>query len=249
MKKQYHFICQIIVFATIISIGIGTPFHESAVWGDDSTDVMASIPLQIIKAIDRLLILQPFDMAVDYGINVNVQGPLTGKVFITGEVAPEASDFLLPHLNALFGQLDLVHLVYLKKDQRSANASIDALSDSRSLRISKIQTVGRENGANGVLCTYIYAFQERVGRDYGVNRPAKVAMEMNLVSVDSGAVLWQAHFSETQQALNENLFQIGKFFKRGGRWITAREMAVNAVEDLITAFEKEYLSEESQGDK
>lgn len=247
MDKKYHLIYQIVVLSAIISlVPVGAlmlfPFG-STIWADESSDEIKPIPRQVSAAADRLLILPPYDMAAGHGPNVSVQGPLTGKVFVTGEVAPEASDFLLPKLNTLFGELDRVHLVHFKKDLSSGEAGIDSLSGSRRLRISKIQAVGRENGANGVLCTYLYAFQERVGRDFSVESPAKVAIELNLVAVESGAILWQAHFSETQKTLNENVLQIGKFLKRGGRWITAREMAINAVEDLITAFEKECLSE------
>lgn len=245
MKRQCHII--LMVFIAFGLICTGAPLlplpHEVTVSADQSSETLPTISQQIIAAATRLLILPPHDMTAVYGSNASVQGPLTGKVFVTDEVTPEASDFLLPQLNHLLGQLDRVQVVHLKKDRNLTNVGLAPQSGHRRLRIAKIQAVGRENGANGVLCTYIYAFQERVGKDFGVQRPAKVALELNLVAVESGAVLWQAHFSETQQTLDKNLLKIGKFIKRGGRWITAREMATNAIEDLIEAFDRAYLSE------
>jgi hypothetical protein len=54
--------------------------------------------------------------------------------------------------------------------------------------------------------------------------------------VNSGRVIWSGHFDETQQALNENLFQLGKFIKRKARWVTAQEIAVSALENLFELF-------------
>ncbi len=51
-----------------------------------------------------------------------------------------------------------------------------------------------------------------------------------------GAVLWRGAYDETQQALSENLADAGTFFRGGGRWLTARELARLGVEELVRRF-------------
>jgi hypothetical protein len=57
-----------------------------------------------------------------------------------------------------------------------------------------------------------------------------------LVSVESGRLLWQPKFSETQEPLNQNLFELGKFIQRKGRWVTAREMATQALKEMLQTY-------------
>lgn len=57
-----------------------------------------------------------------------------------------------------------------------------------------------------------------------MNRPAAIVMDMYLIEVASGKVR-RFHFEEEQQGLAENLLSGGRFLKRKGRWLTARDIA------------------------
>jgi len=50
-------------------------------------------------------------------------------------------------------------------------------------------------------------------------------------------------FDENQQALTENLLGIGKFFKRGGKWITAEALSKEGVEKGLDALVENALQE------
>lgn len=197
---------------------------------------------RIFQATGRVLILPPFDMCAISGENATVIGPLTDKVFLTSEIAPEASDYLFPILNQSFNELDRVQVVPFKPSEATSTIGVGPVTGNRTQRLAQLQQLGRENLADVVMCIYLYVFQERIGKDYGVERPAKISFELNMVGVESGGIVWRTDVSETQQALNENLLQIGKFLKRGGRWITAREMAANAIENIAKTFEKDCLA-------
>jgi len=54
--------------------------------------------------------------------------------------------------------------------------------------------------------------------------------------VKDGQLVWRGIFEETQQALSENILKIGAFIKRKARWITARELAAEGLENLISTF-------------
>ena len=73
----------------------------------------------------------------------------------------------------------------------------------------------------------IYRYEERQGGDYAVDKPARVGFHMHLVS--KGVVKQVFVYEEDQQSLMENLFTIGKFMKRGGKWVTAERLSGDGI--------------------
>ncbi|HOK06670.1 MAG TPA: hypothetical protein PLN44_04200 [Syntrophales bacterium] len=96
--------------------------------------------------------------------------------------------------------------------------------------------IGRQLEADGVLVGYVYRFRERKGYDYGVEKPASVAFEVQLFRCRDGDLVWKATFDKTQTSLMENMLQISNFVKDRGRWITARELAAEGVEEVLKRF-------------
>jgi hypothetical protein len=73
----------------------------------------------------------------------------------------------------------------------------------------------------------IYRFQERKGGNFSVDKPASVGLHMHLVD---GTVVGRTFvFDEDQKALSQDILHIGKFFSRGGKWITAEKMAEEGI--------------------
>ena len=87
--------------------------------------------------------------------------------------------------------------------------------------------------ADAVVVGNIYRFRERVGSDYGAERPASVAFTLAMVRVEDSSVIWSTVFDETQHSLMENLFNIGTFFKRGGKWLTAEQLARYGLQEIV----------------
>jgi curli biogenesis system outer membrane secretion channel CsgG len=77
-----------------------------------------------------------------------------------------------------------------------------------------------------------------VGKEYAAESAASVAFDLYLVDSRAQKVVWSAYFDETQQALTDDLLFMGTFFRRGARWITAEEMASEAMTDMFKGFEQ-----------
>ena len=81
----------------------------------------------------------------------------------------------------------------------------------------------------------IYRFQERKGGNFAVEKPASVAFHMHLMK--DGVLGRVFAYSEEQKALTQNILTMGKFLKRGAKWVTADELAeegINAgLNDLV----------------
>ncbi len=68
-------------------------------------------------------------------------------------------------------------------------------------------------------------WQERLGTDMGVTRPAAVTLDVYVVDVAGKTLLSRGHFEEVQVSLSENLLMAPEFLSRGARWITEEELA------------------------
>ena len=89
------------------------------------------------------------------------------------------------------------------------------------------------------LVGFVYRFRERVGKGFSAESPASVAFDLNLIRVMDGRTVWSANFDETQQSLGQNLFQLGTFLTRGGRWITAEDMATDGLDKIMEKFPRQ----------
>lgn len=185
----------------------------------------------------KLLVLPFHNMSELYGENENVRCPVCGKVFITGEVPDKAADFLTDTLISILKEGE-----YYKKmvvsDSQWAHTDL-MLKNNRSLsEFELLLAAGRAAKADAVMVGYLYRYKQRVGSRISVDSPASVALGMHLLDVKTGHQLWKGHFDETQRSLSENLFKIDKFIKRKASWVTADEMAVSGLKEMLETLPK-----------
>lgn len=92
--------------------------------------------------------------------------------------------------------------------------------------------VGRCVPADFILVPFLFDWKERKGGDLGVEEPAKVTLELNLIDLNE-LRLHRFFFDERQLSLSENLLDMGLFFRRGARWVSARELAREGLEQGV----------------
>ncbi|HET6459266.1 MAG TPA: hypothetical protein VFG29_00620 [Syntrophales bacterium] len=102
--------------------------------------------------------------------------------------------------------------------------------------IEVLKKVGTELEADGIILAYVYRFRERQGFSLSVEKPASVAFEIHLIRVGDGTIVWKGIFDKTQSSLMENLLQIASFLKSGGKWVTAKELAAEGMDDVLKDF-------------
>jgi hypothetical protein len=84
----------------------------------------------------------------------------------------------------------------------------------------------------------VYRYEERVGGNLGVDKPAGVGFHMHLM--ENNVLKRVFTFDEDQQALSENLLNIGKFFRRGAKWLTVEELSRDAINQGLDAILEEH---------
>jgi len=86
-------------------------------------------------------------------------------------------------------------------------------------------------GARFVVLGALGRFRQREGSALGVTSPASVAYQVALVRASDQAILGTDRFDYTQQSLSENLLDLPRFLKAGGRWMTREEILQGALEE------------------
>lgn len=188
----------------------------------------------IPQAIQRVLVLPFEDMSALYGKEANVRSPLSGKVFVTGPVPEDGPRLMTQHLLETLKERTGFHVMVPDADLRAGLLSQNPEQPARRLWVES----GREMGADGVMAGHLYRFREREGGKFAAKTPASVAFDLFLIRTDTGRILWSRHFDETQVSLSENLFKLETFLKRDGQWITARQMAFAALEEMLQTLRK-----------
>jgi hypothetical protein len=167
-----------------------------------------------------------------------LKDPITGAVFwaepVPAGVAAEMTDILFDKMVEGYGYS-------LVSPGQARGAYSEILASDRGLQLDPlgmVREIGKSFGADAVLVGRIYRWQEREGTDYAVSRPASVAFNLLLVRPSDGAILWRGRFDKTQQSLSENLFDMSTFLHGGGRWMTARKLALMGLDETLARMPK-----------
>lgn len=183
--------------------------------------------------LNRLAVLPFQEIASEDAALKMVSCPLCGAVFHTDKSAKApvtaVEDIFLERLHG-YSKLTLIA-------PENAGEAYRRVAASLKVPLPEIlKQVGVELGADGVIVGYVYRFRERQGSPYSVEKPASVAFDVHLVRVSDGLIVWRASFDKTQKSLMENLLQLSSFYKLGGKWVTARELADEGWTEILKTF-------------
>lgn len=92
---------------------------------------------------------------------------------------------------------------------------------------------GKEHGAEFLLVPQILDWHEREGSEAGVTRSAHARLEFFLLDIPRGTLVNRSVFEEKQVGLIDNLFDVGKFVRRKGQWVTAQDLAIDGMRKAV----------------
>lgn len=152
--------------------------------------------------------------------------------------APRVEDKVLNEMDALFATVLSEESKNSFRSRESALKCAKTVSaqDGKSNNIAALRTwssIGRCMGVDLLVVPQLLEYREREGGNYGVVSPARVVMDIFVVDVRNEALISRSRFDETQSSLTSNLLEADKFFKRGGKWITAHDLAREGMEKAV----------------
>ncbi len=92
---------------------------------------------------------------------------------------------------------------------------------------------GRRHNAQLLLVPMVLNWHEREGSQAGAEKSAHVRVEFFLLNIDTGQLVDRSAFEEKQVGLIDNLLNVGDFIKRKGKWVSARELAMEGMGKAI----------------
>ncbi|MBR5734599.1 MAG: hypothetical protein IKX79_03535 [Desulfovibrionaceae bacterium] len=96
--------------------------------------------------------------------------------------------------------------------------------------------IGAKAGVDLIIVPQILTWHEREGGTAGVVSSAEVDIQFYLIDVKDETLLARSVFRDKQESLANNLLKAPTFFKRGGKWITAQQLAEEGIDRMIKEF-------------
>ncbi len=182
--------------------------------------------------VDTILVV-PFESVYRQEGKTIGRCPVCNTVLKPGQIEPGADGFMTKELIADLKTETTYTLFGPSKAEgvRSEIISEDIGISQRRLLVE----MGRRVGADAVISGIVYRFRQRIGTTLSVDSPASVGFGIHLLRTSDGRLLWSRHFDETQRSLSEDLFKLGAFVKRGGRWLAAEELAAYGLKELMAS--------------
>jgi len=185
-----------------------------------------------LTKIEKIAVLPYKNMTTIHREGTTILSPVTGRVFGTGPVAKGADQFLTEQVVSRVRQ----DIGFKTVPARNANRILNAVADGEGRtwnRRMQLAETGRQLGADAIMVGHVYRFRERVGSNLSAASPASVSFDLYIIDCRQESVVWSAFYDYTQQALSDNLGGMGNFVRRGGRWVTAEELATLAIEEMF----------------
>lgn len=177
------------------------------------------------------LALAPFQEPWACSEPMEVACPITGELY-PESVLPEAARRELT--TALPTAVEKVfHCTLIPPATVAGALPVRPDQSGRAVREALAQAA-RKVGAEAIIAGTVFRYEERIGSGAGIQKPASVYLNLYSIDAKTAKILWQGSFKETQRSLSENLFQMGDFFQRGGRWLTAAELGEAGMIKLLT---------------
>lgn len=156
------------------------------------------------------------------------------------EIVEQKERYLTVSLyDALTAELFRIEITPLQKSE-SEFLSVKA-ENPKSYYREQAVAAGKSLGVDAVMIGVISEYTEREGSAIGVESPAAVNFSVEVLDTRDGHTIWETYFKERQKPLLENVYEIGKFFKRGAKWITSDELAKEGARKTAAEFSQFLL--------
>ena len=158
--------------------------------------------------------------------------PLCGAVYFSGKIA-EGADKVVENL--FIEKLQGIKGIEIISRERVEGIYRRIRTEAlKTPLVDILKKVRAESGADLIAVGFIFRYTERIGYNYSAEKPASVAFEINLFNHKDSSAFWRGVFDKTQKSLMENLLEIASFYKGGGKWLTARELAKQGMDQVFS---------------
>jgi len=172
-----------------------------------------------------------FTSRTDFAGQKLVRYPGFEGYITVGEIAPEGPEIV----TGLFRQR-LIGNGYSVVSQELVERTLPSARSQEGKPEVLAQRLSLQLKGDAVLMGWVFRYRERIGNAWGAQRPASVSFVALLYNGRDGNLLWRGKFDETQKPLSEDALDFVSFLRRGGRWLTARQLASDGMNLILFTF-------------
>jgi hypothetical protein len=202
----------------------------------------ANTGLRVERSIRSAAVIPFFVKAPSEGGRGFADDPVGGRLFVAGEIAPNArrelTELIYQKLTT-FPQLQLVPAKEVERAMKPGDVGRDPMALARAM--------GEGFGVDGVVLGWVFRYEERIGSAIAAERPASVSFAIHLFGVEEGRMIWTGIFQETQQPLSENILKFTAFLRRRGTWLRAKGLASVGMDEVLVSFPASRERPEPEG--
>ncbi len=199
-----------------------------------SSGVSTTLFQEVDEPFRRIAVL-PFQYAnpEDFARISEVVSKPASKIKILSD--PNGPETILEEM--FWERLSAVSRIPLVSPAETGAAYTEIVSSSVKVSFPEaLRQLGEKLEADGVIVGLLYRYRERRGYDFSAEKPASVFFEIQLYRCRDGALIWRGVFDKTQTSLMEDVLGIKYFIKERGRWVKAKELAQEGLEEIIAHF-------------
>ena len=214
--------------------GLRTLVVLFALLGPASSSASAADTEPTLFRVERIGLMPFFKGSYGSDIGSSLTCPVCELSFDASNMTPDCdrvlTGFVQDSLEIRYGD-KLIPLTEVMKAYRETPK--DEFKDTP---LALARRVGKALSANAMMVGTVWKYRDRVGGTRAVESPASVAFAVYLIDVETGEVVWNKDFAQTQRSLFENILRAQSFFDEGGKWLTADELAQNGVKGIFKTF-------------
>lgn len=175
------------------------------------------------------------DLAIGIAPFTQPEGPQDMLAGFQAEPAPQVEMKTLFALDDAFAQVLASNTMrtYVPAEKAQECLVTVRAANRQQAALRTWSQVGRCMGVDVLIVPQILEWRERDGGEMGVATPAGIIMDIFVLDVKNESLISRSRYDETQTSLMGNLLEARKFVRRGGRWVTALDLAREGMEKAI----------------
>jgi hypothetical protein len=160
--------------------------------------------------------------------------PICKGVYRQGDILPGSQNTLTRLLQEKIEAAAAFKILPSEKVEEALSKSDRMQLEVKPMR-SLIQA-GKILNVDFIFIGYLFRFEERIGSNIGVEKPASVGFDVHLIRLRDEKMVWIGKFDETQRPLSENLLKMRAFVRRKASWLTAEELSSVGMDEMLKRF-------------
>ncbi len=191
------------------------------------------LPPRVLEKL-KTIVVAPFDYYCPTETPLPFYCPIQG--IIPGEIESNAKEVMNQLLRKELVKYTNKYKILFLSENEFETLLDEALSVAKT-HSELVRFLAKKTEADALLYGKILRFKQRKGSGWSVQEPASVAFTLVLYDGETGKILWQGVFDETQKPLSENLLNLSLYGKV--KWLTVEELAERGLIKILKTFPQE----------